>query len=265
MIQMTTIARLLCLSIVAITIQGQTPTQIDVTRVKSAAQLGADGKVLPSQLPPGIGGGGASQTAQLLDWQFARVSSTQLTFGANCLPASPCNIDIGGTVSQFIGGPYLINLSGANVSGPICVYVAQSGTISVGVGGGLTAANVSGSSPLAIINGVNACPQDAAKLARWDVSGGALNSTGTQLASYLSYKPSPLAGSGIQIVSGVRDAIQIDTSSVLRKFTCTGGPGTTPSGATQGDICWDFTPTPPTKYVCANSAGCAAAGDWKSF
>jgi hypothetical protein len=266
---MKTIQNLVYLALLALAMNAQTPTQIDVSRVKGAAQLGADGKVVAAQLPAsqgGSGGSGASQTAQLLDWKFTRVSATQLRFGDNCLPASPCNIEIGGTVLPFTDGPYLINLSGAGVSGSIYVYVTPMSALTVGVGSGLTTANISGSTNLAIVGNVNSNPQDAAKLARWDVAAGAFNSTGYAYASYLSYKPSPLAGSGILVVAGQRDTIQVDTSSVLRKFTCAGGPAASlPAGATQGDLCWDFNQTTPAKYVCANAAGCTVAGDWKAF
>lgn len=263
---MKTIRNLAVLALFAVAAGAQTPTQMDVSRVKGAAQLGPDGKVLGTQLPAGQGGSGASQTAQLLDWKFTRVSATQLRFGDNCAPASPCNVDIGGTVSQFTDGPYLINLTGAGAAGTVCVYVTPTSTLTVGIGGGLTTTNITGSNSLAIVAGVNPCPQDAAKLAKWDVAAGAFNSTGSAFASYLSYKPSPLAGTGIQVVAGQRDTIQVDTGSVLRKFLCAGGPSAAlPAGATQGDICWDFVPATPAKHVCANAAGCTAVADWKAF
>ena len=266
---MKTIQNLVCLALLAVAVNAQTPTQMDVSRVRGAAQLGTDGKVVPSQLPAGTGGSGsgsgASQTAQLLDWQFTRVSATQLSFGASCLPASPCNVNIGGTVSQFTDGPYLVNLTGS-ASGSICVYVSPTSTLTAGIGSGLTTANISGSSTLAFVGNVNSCPQDSAKLERWDVSNGAFNTSGFAYASYLSYKPSPLAGVGIQVTPGQRDTIQVDSSAVLRKFNCAGGPSASlPSGATQGDLCWDFNPSTPNKYVCANAAGCSVAGDWKAF
>src|SRR6266498_3668469 len=110
------------LPLLAVALNAQTPTQIDVSRVKGAAQLGPDGKVLPGQLPPGQGGTGASQTSQLVDWVFTRVSGTQLQFGTSCLPATPCNVSIGGKITQFTDGPYQINLTGSN-SGSICVYI----------------------------------------------------------------------------------------------------------------------------------------------
>lgn len=263
---MNTIFKLAIFVSAAIGMFAQTPTLIPVSRVQNAAQLGADGKVLASQLPAGSGGGsGASQTAQLLDWKFTLVSPTQLRFGDPCLPGSPCNVDIGGTVSQLTNGPYYINLLGT-ASGSICVYIANPGQITVGIGSGLTTSNITGSSSLIFTGGVDSCPQDASKLAKWDVTNGAFVSTGFQYASYLSYKPSPVAGTGIQIVAGVRDSVQIDTGSVMRKFTCAGGPGTTlPSGAALGDICFDFNPTTPAKYVCANTGGCTTAADWKGF
>lgn len=263
---MNTIRNLAILLAAVSAAYAQSPTQIDVSKIRGAAQIGADGKVLAGQLPAGgSGGSGASQTAQLQDWKFTRVSAAQLKFGESCVPASPCNVDIGGTVSQFSDGPYLINLSGANVSGTVCVYVSPTSQITVGLGTALTTAAVTGSSSLTFA-AVNACPQDAAKLARWDVANGAFNSTGYSYASYLSYKPSAIAGTGIQILAGSRDTVQIDTGTVLRKFTCAGGPAAAlPAGATQGDICWDFNAGTPNKYVCSNASGCSAAADWKQF
>lgn len=263
---MKTIGNFGVLALLALAVNAQTPTQMDVNRVRGAAQLGGDGKVLAAQLPAqGSGSGsGASQTAQLLDWKFTRISANQLRFGESCVPASPCNVDIGGTVSQFTDGPYLINLSGSGATGSVCVYVTPTSTLTVGIGGGLTTSNISSPS-LVILSNVSACPQDSAKLEKWDVAAGAFNSIGVAYASYLSYKPSPLAGTGIQVTAGQRDTIQVDTTSVLRKFTCAGGPTTLPAGATQGDICWDFTAGTPGKYVCSNASGCSVAGDWKAF
>lgn len=261
---MKTIQYLACVAILAGITYAQTPTQIDVSKVKNAAQLGSDGKVLASQLPVQSGGGsGASQTAQLLDWQFTRASNTQLSFGAVCLPASPCNVSIGGQIYPFTNGPYVINLANSN-SGTIWVYISNTGTLSVGVPSTMTG-DISSPS-VGVVANVSGQPADALVLERWDVSSGAFASAGIAYATYLSYKPSPIAGAGIVVNSGPRDTIQVDTSSVLRKFACAGGPGTSlPSGATQGDICWDFNPTTPGKYVCANAAGCTVAGDWKAF
>ncbi len=228
------------------------------------ASLGSDGKVPAAQLP--AASSGLVHSSQFADWKFTRVSGTQLKFADNCLPATPCNVDIGGTTTQFTDGPYLINLSGSNVSGSICVYITPANQITVGIGNGLSSANITGSNSLAFVAGVNSCPQDAIKLAKWDVSAGAFLTSGFAFAPYISYKPSPLGGAGIQVTAGQRDTIQIDTASVLRKFKCAGGPSTTlPSGATQGDICFDFNPATPVSYVCTNAAGCTTAADWKGF
>lgn len=254
--------KLACLVGIAVSISAQTPTQIDVSRVKGAAQLGSDGKVLASQLPASTGGGtgsGASQTSQLLDWKFTRVSSTRLQFGDSCLPGSPCNVDIGGVVLPFTGGPYTIDVSGSH-SGAICVYVAPSNQLTVGIGNGLSAGDIAGSSGLTLVGGIDSCPQDAAKLAKWDVTSGAFAAAGVPYASYLSYKPSPLSGTGIQIVTGPRDTIQVDTTSVIRKFMVTGTPANVP-GSTKGDIAYDTSATPPVMYQCRQAA-CAAIADW---
>jgi hypothetical protein len=258
---MKTFKHLLFLSSLAVALHAQTPTQIDVSRVKNAAQLGTDGKVLASQLPAQSGGSGVSQTAQLVDWQFTRISDTQLSFGASCVNGSPCNVNIGGHAWQFTNGPYLINLANSH-SGTIWVYIDTAGNLTVGVPAALTGDI---SVPTSMATG-NPAPTDALLLESWDVTNGCFNSTGKALTAYLSYKPSPLAGTGIVVTTGPRDLIQVDTGSVPRKFNCSGGPSTTlPSGGVQGDICWDFTPTPPAKYVCANGSGCTAAGDWKAF
>jgi hypothetical protein len=201
-------------------------------------------------------------TSQLSDWHFRRDSPTRLSFGEHCLPDSPCNVSIGGVTYRFTNGPWTLTLSNKH-AGIMWVYIGNTGTLTLGLPSPLKG-DIAASSSLAVMNNVNSLPTDVLTLARWDVSNGTFSRTGTMFAAYLSYKPSPLAGSGIQVAAGSRDVIGVDTSSVLRKFTCAGGSSASvPKGATLGDVCWDFNAKAPVMYVCSNANGCAAAQDWK--
>jgi hypothetical protein len=241
-----------CLGLLTIGMNAQTPTQLDLYQMKN--------------MPGGIGGG-ASQTAQLLDWATTRQSAQQLQTGSVCLPSTPCNVNIGGIVSQFTGGPYTFTLTNSR-SGLVCLYINNLGLAIAGYGNGLAAGDITASSGFTALSGINDCPQDALILAKWKVTAGSFDAANPvqQSAAYLSYKPSPVNGTGILVTPGQRDAIAIDTGSVMRKFTCSGGPATTlPAGGTQGDECFDYTALKPIVYVCVNANGCTVAADWKGF
>ncbi|MDQ6759851.1 MAG: hypothetical protein M3Z32_08305 [Acidobacteriota bacterium] len=230
--------------------QTPTPTQLDAARVKNNSTQG-----------------GASQTAQLLDWLVIRPAAQLLRTGAVCLPSTPCNVNIGGTVSQFTGGPYTFILTNSR-SGSVCLYINNLGGAIAGYGGGLAAGDITASAGFTAVPNINACPQDGLVLAKWHVTAGAFDAPDPtqQLASYLGYKPSPINGTGIIVTPGARDAIAIDTGTVMRKYSCPGGPATTlPAGGTQGDYCLDYTGTRAIAYVCANPSGCTTASDWKGF
>ena len=226
-----------------------------------AGPAGSSGPAGPAG-PPGSPGG--STSTQLNDWLFQRSSDTVLTFGASCLPQTPCVVSIGGQVFQFSGGPYTITVANAH-SGSVCAFISNMGTLSLAAGGPSLVTTDITVPTVALVSALNgACPTDSLQLERWDVAAGVLNSTGYPFTAYLSYKPSPTAGLGLQVVPGPRDQLLIDTGAIPRKFTCTGGPGVTlPSGATLGDLCFDFS-SGVAMYVCTNAAGCTVAGDWLS-
>ena len=176
-------------------------------------------------------------------------------------------MNIGGTVSQFTGGPYTITLANSH-SGSVCLYINNLGGAIVGYGNGLAAGDITASSGFTAVPGINSCPQDALVLAKWNVTGGAFDAAdpSQQLAAYLGYKPSPIQGTGILVTAGARDTIAIDTGAVMRKYSCAGGPTVTlPGGAAQGDECIDYTAARAVAYVCANASGCTVAADWKGF
>lgn len=202
-------------------------------------------------------GSGASQTAQLVDWPITRTSATVLTFGSSCLPSTPCNVSIGGTVYSFTGGPWTVTQIGAH-TGRACTYISNTGTLSVAIGGAsLVTGDITASTGLTAVSqsGGN-CPSDSLQLHQWDDTAGAWNSTGVFLASAYSYKPSPICGHGMTCTYGARDQIAANTNN----GACVGTPGNT-SGSF-GDFCTDTT---PVVYVCKTGGGCTVAADWASI
>ncbi|GAC1700194.1 MAG: hypothetical protein NVS9B4_01150 [Candidatus Acidiferrum sp.] len=178
----------------------------------------------------GGAGSGTSYTSGILDWFFARTAGV-LTYGSNCLPATPCNVALGSTRFGFSGGPYTLTLSGAN-SGAVCSYINTSGALAVAVGGGaLVPANIAASGGVTVVASTGgACPADTAiPLQSWTVTAGVFDLTGTALASYLSMKPSLVTtGLGLAITPGTRDSLALDLSAFV------GAPATAGAACTQG-------------------------------
>ena len=125
-------------------------------------------------------------------WQANRVSNTQLSFGAGCLPNSPCNANISGVFHQYTNGPWVINLANSH-SGTIYVYIDPSGTLSAGVPSALSATVDITSPTLAIVGGVDSQPAGAI-LETWPVSSGTFNSTGSYFGASITYYAAPLTG-----------------------------------------------------------------------
>src|SRR6476619_5182380 len=152
-----------CLGLLTIGMNAQTPTQLDLYQMKN--------------MPGGIGGG-ASQTAQLLDWTTTRQSAQQLRTGSVCLPSTPCNVNIGGLIKQFIGGPYTFTLTNTLTnppSGVVCLYIDYKGAPIVGYGSGLAEGDLTASPGFIALAGITDCPQDALILAKWNVTAGSFD------------------------------------------------------------------------------------------
>lgn len=209
--------------------------------------------------------GGVTQTADLSDGLFTR-TPTVITFGAAWTMAKPFRVAINGKVYEFNQGPYSCTVAN-NHNGNVSVYIDRSGTLTCGVSTAL-ASDVTPSTNVTLVTGVASMPDEAFKIVQWAVSSGNYASSPAKVyMAYNSFKACAVGGTGVLVSCGTAyDTVQIDTVSVLRKFTCANGPSSSlPSGATQGDVCWDFIPSTPLKYVCANAAGCTVSGDWKAY
>lgn len=175
------------------------------------------------------GGGGTSYTSGILDWGFSRTTTT-LTFGANCLPATPCNVLIGEHVQQFTGGPYVLTYS-SGTTGTVFVYIDPDSptVIKAGTTTGITLT----SSGVTIVPSTASILGDAYPVATWEVVASIFATTPTGLwASYASYKPAPRAGFNMRVTPGDRDLL--DAIATLNTAT----PSATPifdlsSGAIQ--------------------------------
>lgn len=217
----------------------------------------------------GGGGSGASQTSQLTDFALPVTDITKkvLTFSGSCLTGSSCDTDVAGNSIPLAGGPYTCTISGAS-SGTVCAYLDTLGALNVAIPTAL-GSTISCSTGVTVVTAQSTCPTyNVKKLWTYDAVSGSWTSGVRRWA--LSYiKPSPTNGTGIIVTPGPTDDIKIDTGSVLRKFICVGGPSSSlPSGATEGDVCWDMDGAAGSvagKWVCNRAAGCSSASDWKAF
>ena len=180
------------------------------------------------------GGGGISYTYQLADWAFVRTSNTVLTFGANCLSASPCRVTTGGIVRSFTGGPYTITEANSH-KGNIFVYVDSAGVLTVGYGGSTFASgDVVGGTGVTAVFPIVAYPSGAFPIERWSssITNGQWDATGTD--DFSAFTAPPTVNCGTQLVpSGSGCAYDQSTPAINPSFNATAAQ-TTVSGSTSG-------------------------------
>ena len=181
--------------------------------ISSAAPL--DGQVLSwsaaaNQWQPASGGGGsgggATMAGQLGDFGVTMTSSTVLTIGAGCSPATPCNVRFGGRTYSLTSGATATLNSGA---GTAYVYFSASGALTVG-----HTMNVSCSNSCLATTGVTGFPVDSIPLYSWNAAGGSWGAAGTDWRSWIS-RSTLLAGTGIVTTEvGGQTTIAIDSTAV---------------------------------------------------
>lgn len=94
------------------------------------AKWDANGNVVDAGAACGSGGGGATQATQLTDFAPSSVTTTSITFGANCSSANPCFTNIGPTRYPFTNSVTLNITAGTGGDNPI-FYVDNSGNRTV--------------------------------------------------------------------------------------------------------------------------------------
>ncbi|HPQ14587.1 MAG TPA: hypothetical protein PLP04_05125 [Bryobacteraceae bacterium] len=196
-----------------------TVTGLQSRRVSSAAP--ADGQVLvwssaANEWRPGAGGagGGAGMAAQLGDLAVVQSSPTVLTIGANCSPATPCNVSFGNVVYSFTTS-CTATISGG--SGTAYVYVTNGGAVAVGHN-----ATVKTSQGCLAQQGVTAFPAESVPLYIWTATNGTWDADGGRdVRGWLSNK-GIAAGTGIATVeSGGRTTVSVDSALVPMYITGT--------------------------------------------
>lgn len=117
------------------------------------------------------GSGGAGMAYQLADLAVARTSSTVLSIGAGCTPASPCNVRFGSQVFNVTNSA-TATISGS-ATGAAYVYVNSAGTLVVGHN--LIVACSAGCTQQ---SGITSFPPNAIPLFSWTATSGTWDSAG---------------------------------------------------------------------------------------
>ena len=177
------------------TLTGATVTAIQSRAVANTAPSSGQALVWNgSQWGPGTisSSGGAGMASQLGDLAVTFTSPTVLTIGANCAPATPCNVRFGYQVYSITNGA-TATLSG-NATGAAYIYINGSGNLQVGHN--LTVACSSGCTQQA---GVTAFPANVIPIWIWTATNGSWNSSGgLDQRAFLSSK-SLVVGAGITV------------------------------------------------------------------
>ena len=189
-------------------------------------------------------------------------NATTLTIGAACSLTAPCNSRVGGTVYTYQQNATATLASGSTT---VRIYIsdgsdgAPAGTIKVR---NAAASGVTCSAGCTVENSQSAFPGMSIPLAMWAASSpGQWDPTGMDLRAFLATKPSPSAGSGVQITSGSVDAIAADRTAIPLKYSGLGAPGSI-SGSLQGDFYSDT--ANDDSYQCFAAGPCTgvAPGNW---
>jgi hypothetical protein len=188
-------------------------------------------------------GGGAETASQLADFEAVRNSSTNLTIGAACSTATPCNVRFGGTTYSFTN-PASVNVSSG--TGTLYIYISSNGTLTVG--SNVVATCVS---TCTAISGITAFPPNGIPLFSWTVTNGTLDATGgTDFRAFLSTS-SVTAGTGlVSTLSGGIPMLSVDSTLVMLQ---TAVPATSTAACGQGQWATDST----YFYLCV------AASTWR--
>ena len=173
----------------------------------------------------GGGGGAATATAQLLDFQVARLNSVTLTVGMDCNTTLPCVVRFGNRSVSIVNGA-MVTLSGTG-TGVAFLYITPQGNIVVGHN--LTVSCTSGCTEQ---SGVSSFPADAIPIATWTATNGAWDTSGgTDFRGYLSTK-NVLASTGL-LGTEVNGLMTLSVDGTMVGFRV-GVPATATTACSQG-------------------------------
>jgi hypothetical protein len=181
------------------------PATFNVTITFTAAQTGRC--VIGGQTATGGGGGGASMSSQLGDLSLVMTTTTVLTAGLNCQPATPCNVRLGSAVSSIIASSTVTLTAG---TGTAYLYLDPSGLLTVGHN--LTLACSTG---CAAVSGVTSFPAGSIPLFTWTATNGTWDASGgTDRRAFLSTR-NIVAGAGmVTLDTGTQTVVAVDSGTV---------------------------------------------------
>jgi hypothetical protein len=185
---------------VAGSIASATVTQIQGRSISAAAPSSGQALVWNTganrwepQAVAGGGGGGATMASQLGDLAIVRSSAPVLTIGANCSPATPCNVRFGNLVYSVIASATATVTAGTGLA---YFYLSSQGTLTAGHN--LT---VTCSANCLAQSGINAFPPDSVPLYKWSATNGAWDPIGgSDLRAFNSTK-SVQPGAGLTSIN----------------------------------------------------------------
>ena len=188
-------------------------------------------------------GTGAQTVSQLSDLTPSWASSTVLTLGASCSPATPCNVRFGATTYAFTASSSVTISAGSGIA---YIYLDPSGNLTVGHN--LT---MSCSTGCVGVGGTTAFPANSIPLFTWTATNGAWNpGGGTDWRSFQSITDLT-AGTGLlsAMANGVT-TLSVDPTQI---GLWTPVPATSSSSCAKG--AWSI----DTSYYYV----CVAANTWK--
>jgi hypothetical protein len=181
------------------------PATFNVTVSFTSVQTGRC--VISGQTATGGNGTGASMSAQLGDLSLVMTTSTVLTAGLNCSPATPCNVRLGSTVFPITTSS-TVTITGG--TGAAYLYLDPSGVLTVGHNLTLTC-----STGCTASSGVTAFPPGSVPLYSWTATNGVWDSSGgTDRRAFLSTR-NISAGLGIVALdAGTQTIVAVDSATV---------------------------------------------------
>jgi hypothetical protein len=188
-------------------------------------------------------GAGAQTVSQLSDLTPRWTSSTVLTLGASCSPATPCNVRFGATTYAFTASTSVTISAG---SGTAYIYLDPSGNLTVGHN--LT---VSCSTGCVAVAGIAAFPASAIPLFTWTATNGAWNAGGG--TDWRSFQSATDLAAGAGLLSSTANGVTTLSVDPTQIGLWTPAPATSSSACAKGT--WSI----DTSYYYL----CVAANTWK--
>jgi len=181
------------------------PATFNLTVSFTAPQSGRC--VISGQTATGGSGVGAGMSSQLGDLNLVQTTSTVLTAGLNCSPATPCNVRLGSTVVSVVTSSTITLTAG---TGAVYLYLDASGVLTVGHN--LT---LSCSVGCTAASAINAFPVGSVPLYSWTATGGVWDSGGgSDRRAFLSTR-NISAGAGIVALDlGSQTVVAVDSATV---------------------------------------------------